>query len=482
MRNSIKSLFQRLFCLALLCSVMATGICESGQSYIYSEFSAPIPAPNAYELEKSYYAKDIEGVSGLEDMQEAVVFENSIYLLLKNRLLILDKDFKLNKTIDKLDFNGSEILLEDMSGLAINKDGFIFMTSLKSGEILELDRNYSVRRVIPKPIIDGFENVAYKPIKLAVDAAGRIYIVAKGMYEGIVELNPDGSFSRFFGVNKVKFSAWQYIWRIFATKEQLKRQSLWLPTDFTNIKLDKQGFMYACIKADAKTEPIIKRLNSSGNNIMQTKNTFYPVGDIAPNNFGSGIPTGSSVFISVDTNSDGVFICLDQKRGRVFAYNEDGRLLYIFGGLGQTDGHFRNPIDVDFLGDKIIVLDSLAKSIELYRPTEYGKAIISAVHNQFNFNYAEAKEQWQRVLEINPSFWLAHSGIGRALLREEKYEQALESLRLGSDRPYYSKAFEKVRNERLKSAFFPIVVGIFALVLLKTSISIIRKRRHSNEI
>lgn len=480
MKRFRETILKRLFALLLICLVSLGSLAENEQSYIFSAYNEPIPAPNAYELEKSYYAKDIEGVESLENMMEAVVFEGNIYLLLKDRLMILSEDMKLKKVISELKLGDRQVALEDMSGLAINDKGHVFMSSLKTGEILELDRDYALTRIIPKPVIDGFENVAYKPIKLDVDKAGRIYIVAKGMYEGIIELNPDGSFSRFFGVNKVKFSPWQYIWRIFATKEQLKRQSLWLPTDFTNIKIDKQGFIFACIKTDRKDEPIIKRLNSSGNNILKIKEKYYPQGDLKYNNQGSGIPTGGSLFISVDTNSDGVFICLDQKRGHIFAYNEDGRLLYIFGGLGQTDGNFRNPIDLDFVNDKIMVLDSLSKSIELFRPTEYGKMINSAVHNQFTFNYEKAKEDWSKVLHINPSFWLAHSGIGRALLREEKYEEAMKSLKLGSDRQYYSKAFEKVRNEKLKKAFFPLVLGIFFLITLKLVIRLIKRRRFKN--
>ena len=377
------------------------------------------------------------------------------------------------------DAEGNEVKLAGANGVTVDREGGIYVSRADAGEILHFTPNGKLKRIIGRPDIKGFENVAYKPIKLAVDDAMRIYVVAQGMYEGIVELNPDGSFSRFFGVNKVTFSFAQYIWRIFATREQLQRQQLWLPTDFTNIAIDDRGFIYATIQ-DEKGQ-IIKRLNAKGENILRVVDAPDPNGDLWFNESGVGIPVGPSVFIAVDTNSYGMFICLDQKRSRVFGYNEDGRLLYIIGGPGQREGQFRNPVDADFVGDDIMVLDALSQSIDLYSPTAYGRAIHDAVRHQYTFDYDQASTFWREALAYNHNFTLAYSGIGRSLLRAGQYDEAMEYLKMGEDREYYSKAFEKVRNRDLKEWFVPGMIALIALIILSKTVKYIRKRRKEKE-
>ena len=342
-----------LMCLFAALPAHGEQVREPG-SYQYSPYGEPVTAVPAYTLKRSFYAADLPGARSLSNLRDAHVAGDRIYVLRDEELIILTSGFRVLKSISAYtDAQGNEVKLTGASGVTVDRNGGIYVSCADAGEILHFEPDGNLLRVIGRPDIKGFENVAYKPIKLAVDDAMRIYVVAQGMYEGMVELNPDGSFSRFFGVNKVTFSFAQYIWRIFATREQLQRQQLWLPTDFTNIAIDDRGFIYATIQ-DEKGQ-IIKRLNAKGENILRVVDAPDPIGDLWFNESGVGIPVGPSVFIAVDTNSYGMFICLDQKRSRVFGYNEDGRLLYIIGGPGQREGQFRNPVDADFVGDDIMV-------------------------------------------------------------------------------------------------------------------------------
>ena len=468
-----------LMCLFAALPAHGEQVREPG-SYQYSPYGEPVTAVPAYTLKRSFYAADLPGARSLSNLRDAHVAGDRIYVLRDEELIILTSGFRVLKSISAYtDAQGNEVKLTGASGVTVDLNGGIYVSRADAGEILHFEPDGNLLRVIGRPDIKGFENVAYKPIKLAVDDAMRIYVVAQGMYEGMVELNPDGSFSRFFGVNKVTFSFAQYIWRIFATREQLQRQQLWLPTDFTNIAIDDRGFIYATIQ-DEKGQ-IIKRLNAKGENILRVVDAPDPIGDLWFNESGVGIPVGPSVFIAVDTNPYGVFICLDQKRSRVFGYNEDGRLLYIIGGPGQREGQFRNPVDADFVGDDIMVLDALSQSIDLYSPTAYGRAIHDAVRHQYTFDYDQASTFWREALAYNHNFTLAYSGIGRSLLRAGQYDEAMEYLKMGEDREYYSKAFEKVRNRDLKKWFVPGMIALIALIILSKTVKYIRKRRKEKE-
>lgn len=470
MRNA-RFILVLLLCLMVALPGLATQT-KPASSYQYSPDNEVVSAVPAYAHERSLYAEDLEGVAALTNLRDAQVTPERVYILRGEELLIFDHDFTLLQSLSEYtDTEGQQVKLAGGSGLAIGREGDFYISRADQGDILHFDAQGKLIRLIGRPDIKGFENVAYKPIKLAVDEAQRIYVIAQGMYEGIVELNPNGSFSRFFGVNRVQFSLWQYIWRLFATREQLARQQLWLPTDFTNLDIDNRGFIFATSQGQQ-----IKRLNARGENIMKEVDGNYPEGDFRFNRTGVGIPVGQSAFIAVDSNEYGVFICLDQTRSRVFGYNEEGRLLYILGGPGQREGLFRNPVDTDFVGERIMVLDALAQSIELYAPTTYGQAINNAVRLQYSFDYEQAAVHWREALALDHNFTLAYSGIGRSLLRNGQYEEALDYLQLGADRQYYSKAYEKVRDAQLKEWFVPAVAGLIGLIVVVKVIKAVRNR------
>lgn len=474
---------RRLICLLaallLLAPNMANALTHLPGEYLYTQYNSYTATPAAYAPVKSYYAKDLEGVNSLEKMTDTCVVGENVYILCDSELIVLDRDFRV-KRIQRsyTDLDGNTLEFSRLTAFAPANDGGYLISRAETGEILRFDRDGKFTQLIGKPDIKGFENVAYLPVKLKCDNAGRIYVVAKGMYEGMVELNPDGSFSRFFGVNKVTFTVSQFIWRLFATKEQLARQQLWLPTDFTNLCIDGEGFIFATSQVSERDDktPYVKRLNSKGENILRRKDSSYPQGDINYLIGSFSAPVGPSRFIAVDADSRGVFVCLDQVRSRVFGYDRDGRLLFIFGGPGSVKGRFRNPIDVDFLGDNILVTDSLTQSIEVFAPTAYGKAILSAIGCDNSFDYASAEKYWRKALDLNHNYVLAYSGIGRSQLRTGEYREALGNLKEGDDRDYYTRAYEKVRNADLKTQLPNIVAVFAALIVLRSVYKHLKKR------
>ena len=53
-----------------------------------------------------------------------------------------------------------------------------------------------------------------------------------------------------------------------------------------------------------------------------------------------------------------MYSLLDRRRGRIFTYDHEGNLLYIFGGLGTQAGTFVTPVAIENIGNTIIVLDA----------------------------------------------------------------------------------------------------------------------------
>ncbi len=474
---------KRMLCLLLLLLVLPVPSPADGRTgssnYLYTMHREPVSAPPAYTLAYSLTARDYEGIDGLDGMVDAFVTGDAVYILCAKRLVVLNHDLSFRCAVRTVaGEDGTQTELDACSGVTVTPRGDIYITQSEKSRILHLNPDFTLNRVMERPQITGYENVKYRPTKMVVDNAGRLYVISKGMYEGILELNADGSFTRFFGVNEVKFTPWQLLWRVFSTREQRSRQSLWLPSDFTNLCIDQDGFLFATLLGSE--QETIKRLNARGENIIKVPDQqAYPSGDLWFNQSGFGIPTGPSQFISVDTNDCGVYICLDSTRSRVFAYNEDHSLLFVFGGPGDREGYFRNPVDIAFIGDNILVLDALSQSIEIFSPTLYGQALMNAVRSQYQYGYETAAGYWQETLRYNHNFNLAYSGIGRMLLRAGRYEEAMEYLKKGEDRVYYDKAYEKVRTAAIRENFV-LGTGIaLGLVILIAVLRLLRKKKGS---
>lgn len=442
--------------------------------YTYSMWGESIPAPPAYESERIVRNTDL-GVDSLDELTDVFVKNDKIYISEKTKIIITDKNFNTISILSNFNNNGVEETINKPSGLFVTEDGSIYVCEPDKARVLQFNADLTLNRVLGKPDSVSLENVQYVPTKVVVDSVGRIFIIAKNVYEGIIQLNPDGTFARFVGANKVKVSVIDIIWRSIATEAQRKQQNLLLPTDFNNMSIDNDGFLYATIQEANSKEPV-KKLNAKGENILREHDYILPIGDIKINQTGKGVKTGSSDLISVTPNDIGMYTVLDGKRGRVFTYDDDGYLLYVFGGLGETDETFRIPVDVEYLDNKILVVDQLGRSIKVFKPTLYGDTINKAIRFQYDAKYDEAATEWEKVLSSNPNYNYAYVGIGKSLLRKEDYQGATTAFEKGGDRTYYSKAYKEYRNDIIRNNFNYIILGLLGLIILIIVVKIIKKR------
>lgn len=469
-RNNIKRYIIFLFAMMMLLSQTLSNVVIAAEdtSYSYTILGEEVPAPNAYELERSVRASDL-GLDSLASMSDIFYRNGKIYITMTGKVVITDSDFTHGEIISTYKRGSQDSAVKNPTGIFVTKDNHIYIAEQDAGEIVEFDENHNFVRAIGRPDITGL-TFTYAPTKVVVDEVGRIYVKAKSIYEGIIELSPEGEFNRFVGANEVNPSITDRFYRMIATEEQISRMQLWLPTDYSDLALDKDGFLFATVNDSSSSEPV-RKLNSKGKDVM-------PESDFEPRPMGD-FKAGSSLSLlsSVACAEDGRFAVLDVNNSRVFVYSEDAHLMYILGGSGRTKGNLNSPIDLAFMNDKILVVDLVTQTIEVYQETEYGALINSALNDQASYNYEAAYEKWNDVLKINPNFYYANLGIAKYQLRQGMYQRAMENFEKGGVRNYYSIAYSYVRDNWMNNNFARIISIIALIVVLVIAKKIYRHFR-----
>ena len=234
--------------------------------------------------------------------------------------------------------------------------------------------------------------------------------------------------------------------------------------------MDKEGFIYAVTKSfeegdlhSGKAKPL-RRLNALGSDILINNGYEPPIGDLEWSN-AAGIQ-GSSKFVDVTVLDNEVYLALDETRGRIFAYNNQGYLLFAFGGRGNIDGFFRKPASLEHIGKDLFVVDSTNATITIFTPTDYGNLIYRATEQFAVGAYDDSADTWSKVLALNGNYDLAYIGLGKSYLRQKKYKEAMEYFKLKRDRLDYSKAFKYYRKEWIEANFAWLAIVVVAIILI----------------
>ena len=476
MRKHTKLKAALSLCLALVILVstegMTTAMADSlpydSYNYDYREYIHFTPAPYIPErtvsgLDFTYNGEELGKLNNPQDLCQAP--DGNIYIAdtNNNRIVVLDSAMKqVVKVITTFTNNGAEDKFNSPYGVCVSERGWLYVADFKNKRIVVLDEQEEVVQIISNPQSESLEDgYVFSPMKVTVDYADRVYVIAQNMFEGIMVFESNGQFSNFFGTIEVEISGWEKFWRRLATKEERSNQQLYIPTEFTGIDIDPEGFVYAS-NIDAAGVQGVRRLNPRGEDVIKKGENENVGGDLQIS--GSSDYAGASQFTDVVYRENGIYSCLDRKRGRIFTYDYEGNLLYIFGGLGTQEGTFQLPVAVEDIGGRIAVLDATKGAILCFEETEYGRLINEAVALRYDGDEAEAVALWERVLELDENNELANTGIGKAYLTAGDYEKAMYYLELGMARDYYSIAFKRYRNEILTENASWFLTGLAVLV------------------
>lgn len=484
------------------------------------------------------YKKDENNEDVFSHIEYKIVLDDS---LKSNKDIAVEVQILVPSTIGKSPYvpyskdpSKLAIRLNNASGITVTKDGMYIADSgnariirvnkqgeewVVDGVYLTPDDNIFYQISSNISIVDVTGVTLFNPQKVAVDQTGRLYCIAQNVYEGIMEFHTSGSFNRFLGKNEVVANPLKKFWTKIFSETQIASLNLDLPPEFTNIAMDENGFLYATSHpdADATTNAnMVKMINTSGKDIMKRNGHVTPDGDAVylTTSTEEGVIIGMSNLVGITVSKNGNFTIVDELRGRLFTYDNEGNLLYITGeqpGGNSSSGSttlsssiidpvairyfYRDSGEVDENGNPIqeevlLVLDTVSKSIILFQTTEFGEAVNKATELYQNgivqdeylldangeivldsegnpiIEQYGAETYWQQVVKMNTNYELAYLGIGKALLRRGEYKEAMDYFELAHSATYYSKAYSEYRDAILSKNFSWIMTAVILVVVL----------------
>lgn len=344
-----------------------------------------------------------------------------------------------------------EGILVSPRGVFVTGDKHVYVADRDANAVFEFDGNGELLHTYTKPTSPLYgEDISFLPMKVVVNDAGILYVVCESNTNGIVEISPadGGTFLGYFGTNYASTSLRTIIYRAIMTDEQRAKMVGNIPSTPDNLAIDAKGLIYTVTRGD-KTRTL-KRLNIAGTNLLQ--DCDYADTPVA-------VAAG---------NHDNVYVA--DQQGYVYEYNNEGDLLFVFG--GPDEGSQRvglskmvTSIQVDDR-DRIYILDSDKNQIQVYEPTEFTNLLHEALYLYSKGRYTQSKEPLQKVLQMNSMFDYANQAMGRAFFQEENYEMALYYARLAKDYEGFSDAFWEIRNVWLKRNIVTVILLIAALYVV----------------
>jgi len=449
-------------------------------TYNYDFWEEQVASPDAYRV-SDYFLGTSFGINHFREPQGLFIRNNRIYICDSgnNRILVIEVrengEHVLVKTVSSVLIDGRESPLNYPMDIFECREGFIYIADTSNMRILKLDSNWNYVFSITRPYDESIDNfIEFEPLKLVVDFANRVFVQVKNVNKGLMEFDSRGEFTGYMGANKVKFKFADYVWKLVATKAQRERMMLFVPTEYNNLCLDWEGFIYVTNSAgpanviSASDKDAVRRLNAMGQDILIRNGYKPPVGDLA---FGSaGGISGRSRFIDVTAFDNDSYACFDRTRGRIFMYDFQGNLLYAFGGLGNREGNFSVPVALDRMGDVLYALDSRTAALTRFELTGYGAMINKALDEYRAGRYEYSAMIWEEVLKMNGNYDLAYIGIGRAALRQGDYKKAMKYYKLKHYRVGYSKAFQFYRKQVMEENLWKVLLILAIIIIVPSSV------------
>lgn len=483
----------KLVLLALLIAVMLAPSVLAAvpyATYTYDIDGFMALSPDAYVPDKLIDSNDLTLATALDSPKDIFVDAHEMVYIAdtkNNRIIVVNENWETQFGIsDFYNDNGIYDSLAAPEGVFVNEIE-IYVADSQNHRIVVFDREGgSFKRIIPEPESDVFpEGHIYTPVAVAVDTAGRIYVVSSTTTYGVISMNSDGTFLGFLGAQKTTPSAFDIFWRRFQTKAQRAQSTQYVPTEYNNLTIDETGFIYvttSTIDAHSQQTAIdnqdksadyapVKKLNPSGQDIMNRNGFYPPSGEVKvqmDEMEGYSI-TGPSKVIDVALGPAGMWSIIDEKRSKVYTYDQDGNLLYIFGDKGSQLGNIANIQCIAYKGDDLVIFDKSNDTITTYKRTEYGDLLVAALQNTEERKYDQAVVYWRDILQRNSNFDMAYIGIGDSLYRQGNYEDAMSYYKSAHAVEKYSNAFKQIRKAWMSDWILvvPLVIIIFFVIVAK---------------
>lgn len=500
MKNKIVKVLLLLLVTVMIFGTVAASGYEAYETYTYSIDGEPLRSPTAYSPADTYdsYATGLMAMTGtpLTDASDLIADEDgNLYVAdsKNNRIVVYNKYYKVIGIIDTYeDEYGNKQAFNAPKGIFVSKrdttvdvsvdpdqEARIYVCDTVNERIVVFRLDFTYERTVEAPTTPLLEAGDFRPIACAVDKYGRIFVISETCYQGVIVLSGEGDFTGFIGAQKVSYSILDQIWRQFQTDEQKAATKKNLSVSYNNVTVDEDGFVYvtnnqidkakqyAALTSKSADYSPVKKLNSTGVEIMKRNGFFDPGGEVVD----SFNQTKVSSIVDITLGPEGSWTILDDSRSRLYTYDAEGNLLFAFGDKGTQLGNGEKFVAVTYqVVDgvyRLVALDNTSMGgykITVYSPTEYCDTIIAALKNQNDHNYDASIDYWQDVLTANNNFDLAYIGIGKALYSQGDYDQAYLMLKRAYETNYASKAYAEIRKDVVENWVIGIVLLAVALI------------------
>lgn len=413
-----------------------------------------------------------------------------------DRVVVLTEDLTTKSIISEYTLSdGSIETFSSPEGVFVDNNKKLYVADTGNKKIVVLDEDGKTLNVFGEPegaaALSDFEFI---PSAIGVDKLDRMYVLSKNT-AGIMVMDSNGQFQGLIGAQSVNVNSLTVFWRMFMTTEQLERSQQLIPLNYNNLCIDQDGFvyvtsfiddantLYTAIKQRSQTfvQAPVKKLTPSGVDVLKRNGFFPPVGDI---NFDTKIDKDHkkthSALSEVVVRENGIYNVVDSKYGKIFAYDENGDMLYAFGGLGDTEGLFENLSSIAYQGNRLLAIDAGKNTLTVFDITEYGALIDEAISLQSQWKYTESVEVYKEILQQNNNFDLAYLGIGKTLLKQGESKEAMEMFKSISNTKYYSKAMGDVREDLLEKIAPLIIIGLIILLIAVVKFFSFAKKYNKN--
>lgn len=459
----------------------------SSYTYNYDYWGELRESPDAYRVDQVIYSVSLGLDQPMRRPQSLFVQGMDIFICDtgNNRILQVTRtgdDYALTRIIDHVD-GATPGTFSSPNDVAVDPEGNIYVADTNNNRVVMMDQNQQFVRDYVKPNDTTFDqNLSFLPNKIVVDSTGRVFVLATNVNKGLVKYEADGTFTGFIGANQASYSLWDYVWKtFFTTKEQRSQQASFVPTEYENIYIDKDGFIYATNTVFEEYDLLydvakpIRRLNSIGSDILIKNDRYPPIGDL--DWVEGNLDYGPSKFKDITVLDNDIYIAIDRTRGRLFGYDPQGVMLWAFGNKGNSAGAFLSAISIEHIGKDLYVLDENESSITVFTPTEYGNLIYQASDEYLRGDYEASADTWREVLKLNANYNLAFIGIGRSLVRQEQYEEAMSYFKMAHDRENYGRAYRYYRKEVVERNIVWVVAVIAVLLIVPLIIRQVKKTK-----
>ena len=478
-----------LCCLALLLSSaaladdsysMANDGFSTSYSYTYDYWGDVQMSPDPYRvttvIDSMTLGLEALGGKRMQKPQSLFVRNHDLYIVDtgNNRILQVreqDSKFSLTRVTDKISGTTPETFNSPYD-VFVDAEDNLYVADYGNQRVVMVDPELNFIKEFTKPSDSTYDqSLDFQPKKIAVDVAGRLYVLANNVNKGFVKYESDTVFTGYIGANTVSVTMAEYIWkRYFQTKEQRAASESFVPTEYENMYMDEDGFIYATNTVFSEYDLLydnakpIRRLNSLGNDILIKNDRYPPIGDL--DWVAESTPYGPSKLTDITVLEDDIYVALDRIRGRLFGYDSQGIMLWAFGTKGNVEGAFTSAISLEHMGTNLFVLDQVENNVTVFTPTEYGQMIYAANETYMRGDYDRSAELWNNVMKLNANYPLAFRGIGRALMRQDQFRDAMDYFEKAHDRENYGRAFKLYRKGWVEKNIWWVVLILAVLLIV----------------